>query len=156
MGGAGSGSTPPPELVVLQLGVGSGGMANCMIWQHVIFISGMRVGSARPFRRLDLDCRFISEAGEAHERERERILQRHGSLLLKWRRESSEARAMERRHFGKARADRACFRLLTETLSDYIGVHLDTVVHYVALRWRNFPRVIWEDSVHLSFKLEHC
>lgn len=69
MGGAGSGSNPPPELVVLQLGVLVGklhDLATCFFF----LISGTRVGSARPFRRLDLDCRFISEASETHERER--------------------------------------------------------------------------------------
>lgn len=131
MGGAVSVSTPPPELVVLQLGVGW--EVNCMIRQLVIFSSGTRVGSVRPFRRLDLDCRFISEASEAHERKR--VLQRHGSLLLKWQHDSPEARAMERRHFGKARANRACFVFDGNFITLNLHEDMGAVAHYVALRF---------------------
>lgn len=115
-----------------------------------LFISGTRVGSALPFRRLDfrLSVHFRSRWG-ARARA---ILQRHGSLLLKWRRESSEARAMERRHFGKARADRACF---LSSKGNFIRFKSTcTVVRYRALRWRNFYRIIGLNNVHSSFKID--
>lgn len=131
MGGAGSGLTPPPELGVFTPEWETAWSGNVSLFSP---LRGTRVGSDRPFRRLDLFCRFISVAGEAHERERS------SSAMARYywsggARASSEARAMDRRHFGKA-----CAR--TE------GLHLSLIGNLI--RWNQ------RASVYIMLHLYYC